>query len=108
MDMPQLPQVLYIANSDESRALVGRLLSGNYVVLETANPLDGLSLAEDTKPSLILLDNNLPHITGNETATRLRKILPDTPIVIISGDLSDGARERVLIGFNISKFSTDD
>ena len=95
-DMPKLPQVLYIANSDDSRALVRRLLSGKYVVLETANPLDGLSLAEDTKPGLILLDNNLPHITGNETATRLRKILPDTPIVIISGDLSDGAHERAL------------
>lgn len=92
----KLPQVLYIANSDESRVLVRRLLSGNYVVLETANPLDGLSLAENTRPGLILLDNNLPHITGNETATRLRKIVPDTPIVIISGDLSDGARERAL------------
>jgi len=92
----KLPQVLYIANSEESRALVGRLLSEKYVVLETANPLDGLQLAEDTTPSLILLDNNLPQISGNEAATRLRKILPDTPIVIISGDLSDGARGRAL------------
>jgi len=96
IDMPKLPLVLYIANSDESRALVGRLLLGKYLVLETSNPLDGLQLADDTKPSLILLDNNLPHITGNEAATRLRKILPETPIVIISGDLADGARERAL------------
>jgi signal transduction histidine kinase/DNA-binding response OmpR family regulator len=95
-DPRKLPQVLYIADSDESRALVGRLLSDKYVVLEADNPLDGLQLAEDTHPNLILLDNNLPHITGNEAATRLRKILPDTPIVIISGDLSDGARERAL------------
>jgi signal transduction histidine kinase/DNA-binding response OmpR family regulator len=95
-DPRKLPQVLYIADSDESRALVGRLLSDKYVVLEADNPLDGLQLAEDTHPNLILLYNNLPHITGNEAATRLRKILPDTPIVIISGDLSDGARERAL------------
>jgi len=95
-DPRKLPQVLYIANSDESRALVGRLLSDVYVVLEAANPLDGIQLAEDTHPNLILLDNNLPHITGNEAATRLRKIVPDTPIVIISGDLADGTRERAL------------
>ena len=95
-DPRKLPQVLYIADSDESRALVERLLSDTYVVLEAANPLDGIHLAEDTHPNLILLDNNLPHITGNEAATRLRKILPETPIVIISGDLSDGTRERAL------------
>ena len=92
----KLPQVLYIADSDESRALVGRLLTEKYVVLEAANPLDGIQLAEDTHPNLILLDNNLPHITGNEAATRLRKILPNAPIVIISGDLSEGAHERAL------------
>ena len=95
-DPRKLPQVLYIAVSDESRALVGRLLADKYVVLEAANPLDGIELAEDTHPNLILVDNNLAQISGNETATRLRKILPNTPIVIISGDLSDGARERSL------------
>ena len=95
-DPRKFPQVLYIADSDESRALVRRLLSDAYVVLEAANPLDGIQLADDTHPNLILLDNNLPQITGNEAATRLRKILPDTAIVIISGDLSDGARERAL------------
>jgi len=95
-DPRKLPQILYIADSDESRALVGRLLVEKYVVLEAANPLDGIQLADDTHPSMILLDSNLPHISGNEAATRLRKILPDTPIVIVSGDLTDGARERAL------------
>jgi len=96
IDPRKLPQVLYIADSAESRALVGRLLSEKYIVLEAENPLDGIHLAEETNPSLILLDNKLPQITGNEVATRLRKSLPATPIVIISGDLSDGARERAL------------
>jgi len=92
----KLPQVLYIEDSDETRSLVRRLLSPNYVVLEAADPLDGLPLAEETHPSLILLDNSLPHMTGNEAATRLHKMLPDTPIVIVSADLSAGARERAL------------
>jgi signal transduction histidine kinase/DNA-binding NarL/FixJ family response regulator len=109
MSMPdprKIPQVLYIEDSDESRALVRRLLSDKYVVLEAANPLDGLQLAEETRPSLILLDHNLPHMTGSEAATRLKKMLPNTPIVIVSADTSPGARERALaagaVGF-ISK-----
>jgi signal transduction histidine kinase len=102
----QLPQVLYIEDSDESRALVRRLLSRKYVILEAADPLDGLQLAEETEPDLILLDHSLPHMSGSEAATRLRKMLPNTPIVIVSADTSSSARERALaagaVGF-ISK-----
>ncbi len=107
----KFPQILYIEDSDESRALVRRLLSNKYVVLEAADPLDGLQLAEETNPSLILLDHNLPHMSGSEAATRLRKMLPNTPIVIVSADTSPGARERALaagaVGF-ISKPIDDD
>ncbi|HMZ06829.1 MAG TPA: ATP-binding protein, partial [Anaerolineales bacterium] len=92
----KLPQVLYIADSDESRSLVRRLLAYHYVVLEAANPLDGLGLASETMPNLILLDNNLSHMTSSEAATRLRKMLPGTPIVVVSGDTKHGARERAL------------
>ncbi|HRQ23400.1 MAG TPA: response regulator, partial [Anaerolineales bacterium] len=95
-DPRTLPQVLYIDASDEARSLVRRLLADAFVVLEASNPLDGLQLAEETRPSLILLDQNLPHMSGSEAATRLKKILPMTPIVIVSGDTSAGARERAL------------
>ncbi len=110
-DPRRLPQLLYIEDSDESRALVRRLLSKKYIVLEAGDPLDGLQLAEETQPDIILLDHNLPHMTGREAATRLRKMLPNTPIVIVSADLSTGARERALaagaVGF-ISKPIDDD
>jgi len=107
----KLPQGLYIEDSDESRALVRRLLAEKYIVLEASNPLDGLQLAEETQPNLILLDHNLPHMTGSEAATRLKQMLPNTPIVIVSADTSPGARERALaagaVGF-ISKPIDDD
>jgi len=110
-DPRKLLQVLYIEDSDETRSLVRRLLSPKYVVLEASDPLDGLQLAEETNPNLILVDHSLPHMSGSEAATRLHKMLPGTPIVIISADLSDGARERALaagaVGF-ISKPIDDD
>jgi signal transduction histidine kinase/DNA-binding NarL/FixJ family response regulator len=95
-DPRKLPQVLYVAESEESRSLVRRLLAYNFIVLEAANPLDGLGLASETLPSLILLDNNLSKMTSSEAATRLRKMLPFTPIVIVSGDTKPDARARAL------------
>ncbi len=95
-DPRKLPQVLYIAESDESRSLVRRLLAYSFVVLEAANPLDGLELAEETHPSLVLLDTNISQMTSSEAATRLNKMLTGTPIVVISGDTSDGTRARAL------------
>jgi signal transduction histidine kinase/CheY-like chemotaxis protein len=105
-DPRKLPQLLYIEDSDESRSLVRRLLANKYVILEASDPLDGLQLAEETHPNLILLDHSLPNMSGSEAATRLRQMLPDTPIVILSADITAGARERALaagaVGF-ISK-----
>lgn len=94
-DPRTLPRILYIEDDESSRVLVRRLLAGNYVVLEAADPLNGLQLADETQPHLILLDHNLPHMTGSEVATRLKAMLPATPLVIISAD-DAGARERAL------------
>lgn len=95
VDPRTLPRVLYIEDDESSRALVRRLLAGSYVVLEAADPLNGLQLADETQPNLILLDHNLPHMSGSEVATRLKTMLPNTPLVIVSADMT-GAKERAL------------
>ncbi len=96
-DPRTMPRVLYIEDDENARLLVRRLLQGKYLVLETDDPLDGLSLAEDTRPNLVLIDENMPHMKGSEVATRLRKILPDACLVIVSAESGEGSRERALV-----------
>ncbi|MCI0477833.1 MAG: response regulator, partial [Anaerolineales bacterium] len=80
-----------------------RLLAHKYIILEAVDALDGFQLAEETHPRLIIVDNNQPHMTGSEVTTRMRKIVPNTPIVVLSANVADGVRERALaagaIGF---------
>ncbi|RPH60145.1 MAG: response regulator, partial [Chloroflexi bacterium] len=96
MDVKSLPKVLYIEDTDHARALVRRVLDGLYIVLEASDPLSGIELARDTLPDLVLLDINLPNMTGNEVATRLKSIVPNAPLVAVTADTSPGARERAL------------
>ncbi len=91
-----LPKILYIEDNADARSLVRRILSRNFLVLEADDPLDGLELAEETHPNLVLIDQNLPHMSGSEAATRLRNILPDTPLVILSAETSQAVRDRAL------------
>ncbi len=97
VDPKNLPKILYVEDTDDARLLVRRLLSRDYILLEADNPIDGIELAINTRPDLILLDINLPDLSGREVATRLKPILPNTPIVALTADVTSGARERALV-----------
>ncbi len=96
MDPRSQPKILYIEDTADARALVSRVLSRHYIVLEAAEPLGGIELALDTHPDLILLDMNLPQLNGSELAARLKTLLPNTPLVAFSADTSVEARQRAL------------
>jgi len=102
MNVKSLPKILYIEDDAESRALLARLLAGRYNVVDSGDPINGIDLAKDTSPDLVLLDVDLPGMTGYDISIRLRSLLhPNTPIVAVTSDFSAGARERALAaGFN--------
>ncbi len=111
MDPTHLPKILYIEDTPEARMLMQRMLGRDYVFLESKDALSGIELALDTHPDLVLLDMNLPEMSGREVATRLRKLLPETPLIALTADTSPGARERALAagctGFMTKPISVD-
>lgn len=97
MNVKFRPKILYIEDTPASRQLVSRLLGQDYIVLEAADPLSGIELAQHTNPDLIIVDVNLPGMSGHEVATRLKTLYPETPLVALTADASPGGRERALI-----------
>ncbi len=65
-----------------------------YHVTEAGSAEEGLRLAPDASPEVVLLDLALPGISGLEALPRLQALLPGTPIVMMSGEasLSDAVR----------------
>ena len=40
-------------------------------------------------PNLVITDSNMPELTGSQLSNGIRKILPEVPIIMITGRLSD-------------------
>lgn len=80
--------------------LRSRILSeAGYEVLEATSGEDALRIALERTPALVLLDVNLPDISGTEVCERLKKdaATANIPIIQITGAwLSDDARQRGL------------
>jgi CheY-like chemotaxis protein len=85
--------VLYIDDNQDNILLVQRLLKRRRpdVQLHTAmTGPDGIRMAIDDQPALILLDNRLPDTSGDQILRQLAAT-PATaavPVVILSGDSS--------------------
>jgi two-component system, chemotaxis family, chemotaxis protein CheY len=58
--------------------------SGFDVCGEAVDGYDAIQKAAELKPDLILLDFAMPRMNGIEAAPILKKMLPDTPIVLLS------------------------
>ncbi len=69
-----------------------------YFVAEAVGGVDGLELAAQMKPDLVLLDINLPEIDGYDLARRFRETpgLEKVPILALTANVMKGDRERTL------------
>ena len=70
----------------------------NLVVVGTAhNGHEALSLAANLQPDVVLLDVNMPGLSGIQTTPHLRRILPAAGILMLSFQNSDTYREAALL-----------
>jgi DNA-binding NarL/FixJ family response regulator len=79
------------------RALLAR--PGWEVVGEAAEGISATEIAETTKPDVVIIDYSLPNMNGADVARKIKKILPDTEILIFTmHDTEDVVREALSAG----------
>jgi CheY-like chemotaxis protein len=63
-----------------------RLEWSHYEVITASNGAEGLQIAENENPDIVLLDTNMPVMDGHEMLERMRKhpILKDTPVIMVT------------------------
>jgi signal transduction histidine kinase len=84
-----MARVLHIEDDPHSRRLVEKILvAAGHEVVETDNGLEGIRLAAEVEPDLVLVDINVPDLDGYEITLRLRgmRALKGVPIVAITAE----------------------
>jgi DNA-binding NarL/FixJ family response regulator len=91
---------VYICDdSPEYRMLLRMVLAdaGATIVGEGADGREALEGAAATDPSVVLLDLNMPGITGLELLPQLRAALPDVKIIVLTTSKADEAERAALM-----------
>jgi two-component system, cell cycle response regulator DivK len=91
--------ILLVEDDSKSRKLVRDLLTfKGYEIVEAATGEDGVRLAEERRPSLVLMDIRLPGIDGIEALRRLRAEngTRGIPVMAMTASVMANDRQKVL------------
>lgn len=105
--------VLIIDDSDELRSLLESILPyGGYGTIGAGTGRDGLDLAVEQKPDVILVDLELPDMNGLKVLEALARQKPSIPTIMMTGYGSEGIAARALrlgaFGYLIKPFTTEE
>jgi two-component system, cell cycle response regulator DivK len=96
--------ILIVEDNPQSLKLVRDILQvKGYQTLETATGEEGVRLAHERHPALILMDIQLPGISGIEALQRLRAdpVTSATPVIAVTASVMTQDRTRIMAaGFN--------
>lgn len=93
--------VLIVEDNELNMKLFHDLLDAyGYRTIQTRNGLDALSLAREHQPSLILMDIQLPEVSGLEVTKWLKEDdeLRSIPVVAVTAFAMKGDEERIRSG----------
>jgi two-component system C4-dicarboxylate transport response regulator DctD len=95
-DSPNDPVTILVLDDEElTRVLVRRALTpAGWAVVEAGDGLEGLRILEAERPVVdaVLTDLEMPVISGYDVAAVLAQRLPELPVVVMSGRVTDDPR----------------
>ena len=93
--------VLIVEDNELNKKLFRDLLEANgYKTLHTTDGLEVMNIARDKRPDLILMDIQLPEVSGLEITSWLKNDaeLKSIPVVALTAFAMKGDEEKILAG----------
>lgn len=93
--------VLIVEDNDLNMKLFHDLLDAHgYQTLQTKNGMEALSIAKEQRPDLILMDIQLPEVSGLEVTKWIKEDdnLKSIPVVAVTAFAMKGDEEKIRVG----------
>lgn len=97
-------EILWV--DDEIDSLKSQILflkNKGYEVTPLSNGHDALEWLKDKSPDVVLLDESMPGLTGLETLARIKELLPNLPVVMVTKNEAENIMEEA-IGAQITDY----
>jgi DNA-binding NtrC family response regulator len=89
--------VLIIDDDDAVREVLADFLSGHgYQVAQAARASAGTMVLADTAPDVILLDIDMPGLSGADALPTIRAMAPRAVVIMVSGTADEAVAKRTL------------
>ena len=76
--------ILIAEDMDSNFELLNAILSSTYNLIRARDGIEAVSLFNDKKPDLILMDIKMPNMDGLDAARIIRELSPNIPIIALS------------------------
>jgi len=86
--------ILIVEDTDLNIDLLTQILEDDYSLLVAKDGAQGVHMAQENSPDLILMDISLPVMDGYEATRRIRTTLASTPIIGLSAHAMQGDATR--------------
>jgi CheY-like chemotaxis protein len=83
------PTILYVDDQPSHLALFKKAFQADYLVLTAASGEEGLQMARDHEPFLVIADHNMPQMTGIDFLQKVTHLSPRSVRMILSAYLND-------------------
>jgi CheY-like chemotaxis protein len=92
-------KILYVEDNDDNVYVLKRFSSiVGFDLIVAADGEQGIAMAAETSPDLILMDQSLPGIDGWEAARRIKAspVTRHIPVIALTANAMSGDREKAL------------
>lgn len=91
-----MKKILIIEDIELNTELLVQLLEDDYELIIARDGYQGVSLARETLPDLVLMDISLPGMDGYQATQLIRQSLPQTPIIGLSAHAMQADVQKAL------------
>ena len=94
-------RILVVEDTEDNRQIIRDLLTNfGYELIEAADGAEGVAMAQSERPDLILMDIQLPEVSGLEVTKWLKEDpdLKEIPVVAVTAFAMKGDEERIRQG----------